>query len=72
MKSQKSITLVINDPCHNPTGFCMSDSDYDNLIALLNSFDYPFLLLMDMAYFDFYDYDENLIRKRFAKLIWFK
>ena len=68
MKTQKSITLVINDPCHNPTGFCMSDTDYDKLIELLNSFDYPFLLLMDMAYFDFYDYDENIIRKRFAKL----
>ena len=68
METQKSITLVINDPCHNPTGFCMSDSNYDDLINLLNSFDYPFLLLMDMAYFDFYDYDRNIIRSRFAKL----
>ena len=68
MNKQKSIILVINDPCHNPTGFCMSDNDYEKLIELLNSFDYPFLLLMDMAYFDFYDYDRDIIRKRFAKL----
>ena len=68
MPKQESIILVINDPCHNPTGFCMRDEDYDNLIELLNSFNYPFLLLMDVAYFDFYDVDRNIIRKRFSKL----
>lgn len=68
MPKQESIILVINDPCHNPTGFCMKDSDYDDLINLLNEFDYPFILLMDVAYFDFYDVDSNIIRNRFAKL----
>ena len=68
MERQDSITLVINDPCHNPTGFCMKDEDYDNLISLLNSYNYPILLLMDVAYFDFYDSDDSIIRKRFAKL----
>ena len=68
MPKQESIILVINDPCHNPTGFCMRDEDYEQLIALLNSFDYPFVLLMDVAYFDFYDVDRNVIRKRFSKL----
>ena len=68
MPKQETIILVINDPCHNPTGFCMRDEDYDKLIDLLNSFDYPFVLLMDVAYFDFYDVDRNVIRKRFSKL----
>ena len=68
MPKQELIILVINDPCHNPTGFCMSDEDYDKLIELLNSFDYPFVLLMDVAYFDFYDVDRNIIRKRFSML----
>ena len=68
MPKQESIILVINDPCHNPTGFCMSDTDYDQLIDLLNSYDYPFVLLMDVAYFDFYDTNRNIIRERFAKL----
>ena len=67
-EKQESIIIVINDPAHNPTGFCMKDSDYDNLVNLLNEFDYPFLLLMDVAYFDFYDEDPTIIRKRFARL----
>ena len=29
MPKQDCIILVINDPCHNPTGFCMKDEDYD-------------------------------------------
>lgn len=68
MPTQQSIILVINDPCHNPTGFCMSDDDYDKLVALLNEFNYPFILLMDIAYFDFYDVDSTIIRNRYAKL----
>ena len=65
---QESIILVINDPCHNPTGFCMSDNDYISLVNLLNQYNYPFLLLMDIAYFDFYDIDPEIIRRRFCLL----
>ena len=68
MQKQESIILVINDPCHNPTGFCMTDEDYDNLVNMLNEFDYPFVLLMDVAYFDFYDANRDIIRNRFYKL----
>lgn len=67
-KTQDSIILILNDPAHNPTGFCMKDTDYDNLVDLLNSYNYPFVLLMDIAYFDFYDIDSNLIRNRYSKL----
>lgn len=65
---QESIILVINDPCHNPTGFCMTDNDYKELVNLLNSYKYPFVLLMDVAYFDFYDVDPNIIRNRYSIL----
>ena len=65
---QESIILVLNDPCHNPTGFCMTDSDYDDLVQFLNSIKHPILLLMDIAYFDFYDVDGDIIRRRFSKL----
>ena len=68
LESQESIILVLNDPCHNPTGFCMSDNDYDNLVEFLNSINHQVLLLMDVAYFDFYDADGEIIRKRFSKL----
>lgn len=66
---QKRIVIVINDPCHNPTGFCMDDESYDALINLLNSYkNNSFVLLMDVAYFDFYNSDGNIIRARYAKL----
>ena len=68
MPKQENIILVINDPCHNPTGFCMRDEDYDSLISLLNEFNYPFILLMDIAYFDFYDSNPSIIRQRYSKL----
>lgn len=67
-KKQNRITILINDPCENPTGFCMRDEDYDALINISrknpnNSFVY----LMDVAYFDFYNVDQDIIRKRFSK-----
>lgn len=68
MKEQESIILVLNDPCHNPTGFCMTDNDYKKLVELLNSFNYPFVLLMDVAYFDFYDINPEIIRNRYSLL----
>lgn len=66
---QKRIVIVINDPCHNPTGFCMDDESYDALVELLNNYkNNSFVLLMDVAYFDFYNSDGDIIRKRYAKL----
>lgn len=66
--TQSTIILVLNDPCHNPTGFCMEESDYKDLVDLLNSYRHPILLLMDIAYFDFYDTNPNVIRQRFTLL----
>ena len=66
---QKRIVIVLNDPCHNPTGFCMDDNAYDELINLLNGYENnSFVLLMDVAYFDFYNCDGHIIRARYAKL----
>ena len=68
-KSQKRIMILINDPCENPTGFCMKDEDYDGLLNIAkNNPDNDFIYLMDIAYFDFYNVDPNVIRSRFAKL----
>ena len=67
--TQKRIMIVLNDPCHNPTGFCMDDEAYEAVIELLNSYkNNSFVLLMDVAYFDFYNSDGNIIRARYAKL----
>ena len=66
---QDTIVLVINDPCQNPTGFCLSDGEYDSLVNLLNSYQKNMVLLMDMAYFDYYSSNEEIIRKRYEKLL---
>ena len=66
---QDTIVLVINDPCQNPTGFCLSDSEYDSLVNLLNSYQKNMVLLMDMAYFDYYSSNGEIIRKRYEKLL---
>ena len=67
-KSQKRIMMLINDPCENPTGFCMKDEDYDNLINIAkNNPNNDFIYLMDIAYFDFYNVNPDIIRSRFAK-----
>lgn len=57
-QQQGRIVLVVNDPCHNPTGYTMKDSEWKELIKIINevsSDSTPVILLHDMAYID-YDY----------------
>ena len=65
---QNRLMILINDPCENPTAFCMKDQDYDNLINLAkNDPDHTYVYLVDVAYFDFYNVNPDIIRSRFAK-----
>ena len=67
-KKQNRIMILINDPCENPTGFCMKDRDYDNLIDIArNDSDHIYIYLVDVAYFDFYNVNPDIVRNRFAK-----
>lgn len=69
-QTQDRIVIILNDPCENPTGFCMTDDDYNDLLTLVN--DNPntkFVIMMDMAYFDFYNQDSSLIRNRYYNFI---
>ena len=55
-KNQGRVLFVINDPCHNPTGYTMTDSEWDMVINLMNeisSDSTPVILLHDMAYIDY-------------------
>ena len=68
-KSQKRIMILINDPCENPTGFCMKEKDYDDLLDIAKTNpNNDFVYLIDVAYFDFYNVNPDIIRGRFAKL----
>ncbi len=47
------VLLVINDPCHNPLGYCMSKDDYKNLFDVLKDFSSQVALMLDIAYIDY-------------------
>ncbi len=55
MKSQGKVLAFINDPCQNPTGYTMSENEWDNVLAFINELSEqgPFILLHDIAYIDF-------------------
>ena len=53
---QGRVLVVINDPCHNPTGYTMTNEEWDKVIDLMNevsSDGTPVILLHDMAYIDY-------------------
>ena len=55
MEHQKKAVLVVNDPCHNPTGYSMSYEEWEELVSLLNeiSAQGPAALIDDIAYADY-------------------
>ncbi len=55
LKEHEVAGVVINDPCQNPLGYCMSKEEYATLINLLNSYHGKAYLLMDVAYVDYAD-----------------
>lgn len=57
-KRQGRVVFVLNDPCHNPTGYCMTDAEWENLIAIIAEVadeQTPFVFLYDLAYIDYDD-----------------
>ena len=55
MQQQKKVVAIINDPCHNPTGYSLSDDEWNAVIDVLNELSKqgPVILLNDIAYIDF-------------------
>ena len=55
-EKQNRVVLVVNDPCHNPTGYTMRYEEWQGLIDIINEATEdgtPFILLYDMAYIDY-------------------
>ena len=51
---QKRVVVIINDPCHNPTGFTLSDVEFKKIIEILNAqIDNDIVFLYDLAYLEF-------------------
>ncbi len=53
---QDSLLIILNTPAHNPTGFSLSEADWDGVLGVMNSFAAKgkrISLLVDIAYIDY-------------------
>lgn len=56
LSKQDSLLLIINTPAHNPVGYSLSDSDWDQVLDVLKKAaksDKKITLFVDVAYLDF-------------------
>ncbi|MCR5438265.1 MAG: aminotransferase class I/II-fold pyridoxal phosphate-dependent enzyme [Selenomonas sp.] len=69
MKDQDSLLVIINTPAHNPTGFSLTEEDWDNVLALTKKYaaqGKKMSILVDIAYID-YAGEKNETRKFMKK-----
>ena len=54
-KNKEDISLLINDPCSNPTGYTLTISEWENLLKVIKeeSIQRKITLILDLAYLDF-------------------
>lgn len=69
-KIQENIVILINDPCHNPTGYSLSIPEWKEILKFLNkvSEEKDVILLNDIAYGDFAIRDVQEYRELFTNL----
>lgn len=55
MEAQGKVLAILNDPCHNPTGYTMSSDEWDQVLEFVNELSSkgPVVILNDIAYVDF-------------------
>ena len=66
---QGRLVILLNTPAHNPTGYSLTDDDWDKVVTALNEISKkgPIALLVDTAYIDFAG-DEEEYRSFFKKI----
>lgn len=69
LRIQDRLLIIINTPANNPTGYSLSDEDWDGVIRILNDTDpaKKVALVVDVAYIDFAG-DEKEVRSFLPKL----
>jgi aspartate/tyrosine/aromatic aminotransferase len=51
---QKRVIVIINDPCHNPSGYTLEMDEWKTILSLLNEKKHnEIILLYDIAYIDY-------------------
>ncbi len=55
MEKENKVFVIINDPCHNPTGYTLRDDEWNQIINFVNELSAkgPVIILNDIAYVDF-------------------
>jgi aspartate aminotransferase/aromatic-amino-acid transaminase len=58
MENQGKVLAIINDPCHNPTGYSMEIEEWEQVVKIMNDLsdekeENHFVLLDDIAYIDY-------------------
>lgn len=68
-KKYKRVTLIINDPCHNPSGYSLTKKEWEELVNFFNKVNkqYPLTLILDVAYMD-YSHDSRIYFKTIEKI----
>ena len=69
MKTQDSLLVIINTPAHNPTGFSLTEEDWDKVLDLTKKYaaqGKKMSILVDIAYID-YAGEKNESRKFMKK-----
>ena len=67
-KEQGRLCVLLNDPSNNPTGLCMTKTDWQEVIEILNEvnrMDIPTILIHDIAYIDYQMKDSKYSREIF-------
>ncbi|MFA6801124.1 MAG: aminotransferase class I/II-fold pyridoxal phosphate-dependent enzyme [Acholeplasmataceae bacterium] len=55
-KIQKQVIIVVNDPCHNPTGYTLSMDEWKEMLIIFNKFkENDIVFMYDLAYLEFTD-----------------
>ncbi|KJS19038.1 MAG: aminotransferase [Clostridiaceae bacterium BRH_c20a] len=71
-KVQKNVLLIINSPAHNPTGFSLTDEEWEQVIAglkeLIEKGQNNIILFVDIAYLDFAPPGSRKFFKLFSQL----
>ncbi len=67
---QKKVATILNDPCNNPTGYSLTNEEFQGLIQYMNSKkDIPFFIIYDIAYFDYHADGPEAAREKFSYMM---
>ena len=52
ISEEGKLVFILNDPCHNPTGYSLRQEELEDLVGYLNKQKVPCTMILDCAYLD--------------------